>query len=169
MKILVASSLILALALSACAGSKMDPSPENGGPFISEKIFYSTKALLPLVIKTRPGSRIYQNPMVGIQIIDILADGEPVVARPSLTLFPYINVWPRTVRSDHYIYEVSPEFLIFIGVSPDGDLIQYSIPDDVRSLEIKYRFGYYEGVLDQRVHILKAFRGGGTRPPDCGL
>ena len=88
----------------------------------------------------------------------MLADGVPVVGQPPLVLFLGLDTRTHTVNNDHFVYKVWLQGMIFGDLSPDGEgqLIAYSIPADVESLEITYRFVRHDGVLDEQLYKLKA-------------
>ncbi|HIP78610.1 MAG TPA: hypothetical protein EYH07_09150 [Kiloniellaceae bacterium] len=162
MRFLAIALLALSTLLAGCAGSKTDAALEPSDAFTSEAEFLAGIPVVPLVIKTRPGSVLYQERMWAIKVVEVLADGEPVVGEPAFVLFLAINSRPRTVRSDHFVYDVDITRMFFGDLSPDGEysLVEYKVPEDVEVLEIKYHFVHHDNTPDERVHILKAYRAG---------
>ncbi|WP_299621673.1 hypothetical protein [Pelagibius sp.] len=162
MRVLTIAFLALSTLLAGCAGSETDATLEPSDAFTSEAEFLAGNPVVPLVIKTRPGSVLYQERMWAIKVVEVLADGEPVAGKPALVLFLAVNSRPWTVRSNHFVYDVDITRMLFGDLSPDGgySLIEYKVPEDVEVLEIKYRFVHHDNTPDERMHILKAYRAG---------
>ncbi len=155
--------------LTACtAASSGDPTartatlssdPSGDDLSTSETQFYSFQRLLPLPVSTAPGDTIYRNPMLAIDVLEVLADGRPVAAVPSLVLFVGIDTSAVTVHSGIYIYTIHLDRLLFLK-QPNQWFVEYSIPEATEVLVIRYRLVRYDGDPEPRVYTLTARRAG---------
>lgn len=163
MRLLTIAVLALSTLLAGCAG------PQDGGASddslsTSETQFYSFQRVLPLPVSTKPGDTLYVSEIWGIQILEIVADGFPVVGIPYPALLDDPNIGPVTVQSGTFIYTISLDHLIFGKWSKlYYSLVEYSIPEDVKSLKIIYRLVPHESPPDEstpdpHIYILSANR-----------
>src|SRR3546814_18743444 len=74
-------------------------------------------------------------------VVEVLADGRSIAAKPSSVLFVGVDITSVTVQSVTYIYNISLDHLLFWKrpMPSDLSLVEYSIPEDTELLEIKYR------------------------------
>ena len=158
MRLLTIALLALSTLLAGCAG------PQGGGvsgdsPLTSETQFFSVQRVLPLAVSTKPGDQLYGWAVWGVDIVEILADGQPVAGRPSYRLLDDPGIYPITVQSGTYIYIIDLDDLFFGKWSKlDYSLVEYSIPEDATSLEVRYRLIPYDGTPSERVYTVKAVR-----------
>lgn len=163
MKLLTIAFLTLSTLLTACQGTQ-DDHTSGYRLSTSETHFYSFRPFLPLPVATSPGDTLYVSEIWGIQILEILADGFPVVGEPYYGLLDDPNIGPVTVQSGTFIYTIFFGQLLFGKWSKDSySLVEYSLPEDVKSLEIIYRLVPYESspedsTPDPHIYILKANR-----------
>ncbi len=161
MKLLTITAFALAALLTACTVTG------GGGPSVddfstSETEFYSFQQFLPLPVATKAGDTLFRNPMLGIDVVEILADGGPVAAEPSFVLFVGIDTTTVTVQSGTYIYDIHPNQMLFWKLPKQSDptLVEYSIPENTEVLEIRYRLVTDDSDPDPRVYTLTARRPG---------
>ncbi|WP_420345620.1 hypothetical protein [Pelagibius sp.] len=158
MRLLTIAFLALSMLLAGCAG------PQGGGVsgdslLTSETQFFSFQRVLPLPVSTKPGDQLYGWAVWGVDIVEILADGQPVAGKPSYMLLDDPGIYPITVQSGSYIYTIDLDDLFFGKRSPLGySLVEYSISEDATSLEIRYRLIPYDGTPSERVYTVKAVR-----------
>lgn len=98
MRLLTLAAVALAVFLAACADTQRGRTSGNDLS-TSETQFYSSQRLLPLPVSTKPGDTLYVSEMWGLEIVEILADGRPVVGKPSYIDFDDPNIGPVTVQS----------------------------------------------------------------------
>ncbi|MEQ9606842.1 MAG: hypothetical protein RLN99_04165 [Kiloniellaceae bacterium] len=103
---------------------------------------------------------LYRSPMLGIDIVEVLADGSPVAGEPALVFFLGIDTTTVTVQSGTYIYNIDADRMLFWKQGKLFDLIEYSIPEDATALEISYRLTPYDSEADPRIYTLTARRAG---------
>jgi hypothetical protein len=161
MRLLTLAAVALTVFLAACADT------QSGGASgddlsTSETQFYSFQRLLPLPISTQPGATLYVSEMWGLEIVEILADGRPVVGKPSYIDFDDPNIGPVTVQSGTYIYNIRLGRMLFGKLEKpfDFSLVEYSIPDNAEVLQIKYRLVPYDSDPDPRIYTVTARRVG---------
>src|SRR3546814_6920778 len=56
---------------------------------------------------------LYRNPILGIDVVEVLADGRSIAAKPSSVLFVGVDITSVTVQSVTYIYNISLDHLLF--------------------------------------------------------
>ncbi|MEO3430492.1 hypothetical protein AAFN88_16660 [Pelagibius sp. CAU 1746] len=160
MKVLIASlGLVLAMLYNhASVRAEQDVKHEN--EFASETSFSSEEFTLPLAINVEPGTELYHDPMWAIKIVDIWADGQRVTEKRSGIYLDDINIESGIVNSRLFIYKIRISVMLFGDISSNGDyeVVKYSIPKDVKTLKISYRFADYNGSIDPRVYTVRAFR-----------
>lgn len=163
MKLPTLAAVVLLAFLTACQ-STQDGHASGYDLSTSETQFYSSQRLLPLPVATKPGETLHVSEIWGIQILEILADGFPVVGETYYGLLDDPNIGPVTVQSDAFIYTIYFDQLLFGKWSKYSySLVEYSIPEDVKSLEIIYRLVPYQdppedSKPDPHIYILKARR-----------
>lgn len=160
MRFLTPAAVVLAALLTACAA------PQRGdalgdGLSTSETLLHA-HSLLPLPVSTTHGDTLYRNPILGIDVVEVLADGRSIAAKPSLVLFVGVDITSVTVQSATYIYNISLDHLLFWKrpMPSDLSLVEYSIPEDTELLEIKYRLVPYDSDPEPRIYTLTARRVG---------
>jgi hypothetical protein len=161
LKLPTLAAVALAALLTACSDTQ--GGGESGDNLsTSETQFYSFQRLLPLPVSTKPGDALYVSQMWGLEIVEILADGRPVVGKPSYIMIDDPHIGPVTVQSGTYIYNIHLGQLLFGKLEKpfDYSLVEYSIPDNAEVLEIKYRLVPYDGDPAPRVCTLTARRVG---------
>lgn len=152
------AAVALAALLAACADASRGGA-QNDDISTSEMTFAFSYSDLPLPVSTAPGDTLHIDPIWGIELVEILADGRPVAGKPSYVMLDDLNIRPITVQSRTYVYMVNLSRMLFGELSPLGyDLVEYEIPDDAASLVIRYRLTRYDSVPDQRVYTVKASR-----------
>lgn len=152
------ATVALAALLTACAASPRGDARDDDLS-TSETELHTFQRIVPLPVSTTPGDTLYADPIWGIEIVEIFADGRPVAGKPSYVLLDDPNTRPVTVHSSTYIYNLVLSQMLFGKLMPlDYDLVEYDIPDDAASLVIRYRLVRYNSVPDQRVYTLKASR-----------
>lgn len=161
MKFLATTLLALSTLLAGCTATAEGTSPSDSPISAPETIFGHRDRILPLPVSTEPGDQLYVNPMWGIEVVEILVDGQPAFRRPSYKDFDDLNTKPITVHGSSFVYKVRLDFMIFGRFSPDGlgwSFIEYLIPEDAKTLEIAYRLIRSDNVEDKRIYTLKASR-----------
>lgn len=159
MRRLTLAAAALAASLTACAGIQND-APSSDDLSTSEFRFYPFQRSLPLPVATKPGDVLYRSPMLSIDVVNVLADGKPVAAEPSLVLFVGIDTTTITVQSGTYVYNIDADRMLFCKQGKLFDLIEFSIPESTEELVIRYRLVPYDGEPDSRVYTLTARRVG---------
>jgi len=152
------AAVALAALLTACAAPQRSDAPGDDLS-TSETELHTFQRIVPLPVSTTPGDTLYADPIWGIEIVEIFADGRPVAGKPSYRLLDDPNTRPVTVHSSTYIYNLVLSQMLFGKLMPlDYDLVEYDIPDDAAPLVIRYRLVRYNSVPDQRVYTLEASR-----------
>jgi hypothetical protein len=159
LRFLTLAAVTLAAFLTACSDPQ-DSDLQGDDLSTSETRFYSFQHILPLPVATKPGDVLYSSPMLGIDVVNVLADGKPVAAEPSLVLFVGIDTTTVTVQSATFVYNIDADRMLFWKNGKLFDLIEYSIPEDATVLEIRYRRVLYEGDPHPRIYTLTARRAG---------
>jgi hypothetical protein len=159
MRSLTLAAVALTSLLTACSGTQ-NGAPSGDDLSTSESRFYPFQRSLPLPVATKPGDVLYRSPMLSIDIVNVLADGKPVAAEPSLVLFVGIDTTTVTVQSGTYIYNIDADRMLFWKQGELLDLIEFSIPEDASVLEIRYRLLPYDSDPNPRVYSLTARRVG---------
>jgi len=161
LKLFTVTAIALTALLTACAA------PQGGNATsddlsTSETLFYFSHSMLPLPVSVNPGDQLYVSEIWGIEIVEILVDGQPVSGKPSYVLLDDPNIRPITVQSGTYIYNVGLSHMLFGKFSQplDYDLVEYRIPNDAKELEIRYRLVPYDSDPDPHIYTLKARRVG---------
>jgi hypothetical protein len=168
LRFLTIAAFVLVNFLSACASTQNGSAPSEGLPTLeaslsaSETEFYSFQGTLPLPVSAKPGDVLYRNPMLGIDVVEVLADGRSVAAEPSLVLFVGIDTTTVTVQSGTYIYNIRPDQMLFLKRSKPSDvnIVEFSIPEGVKTLEIRYRLVPHDSDPEPRIYTLTARRVG---------
>lgn len=113
------------------------------------------------MVNVEAGREIYQGAMFGIDIVEVLADGENVAGSETLRTIISLNPTKHVVEGNHFIYKVAYDRMIFVRLTADGafsGLVEYSVPDDVETLQITYRLVEFGGSPGSQIYRLKAFR-----------
>lgn len=121
---------------------------------------YSFQRTLPLPVSTSPGDILYRNPMVAIELLEVLADDRRVAAKPAIVPIAGVDASTVTVQSAKHFYNVDlrrPHLSILAG-SPDLKFAVYLIPEDTEILVIRYRLVPYDSDPDPRIYTLTARR-----------
>jgi hypothetical protein len=155
------AAVALIVLLGACAGPQAGPSPGDDLS-TSETQFYSFQRALPLPVFTSPGDTLYRNPMLATDVLEVLADGRPVSAKPASILFAGMDVTPVTVQSGTYIYTFDLDRTLFWKGSKQWDraFVEYAIPENAEVLKIIYRLVPYKSDPEPRIYTLTARRAG---------
>lgn len=157
------------MAAAACTGDEApNDSPATSIPVPStagDITLHSETHLvpcLPLMVKVEPGTRLYANSMLAIDVVEVEADGRPVAAQPSMVLFAGIDTSTRVIAGDYYVYVTGLSDMLFWRTSSTGEpeLIEYQIPADAEKVEITYRLIDGDGHPQPQTYRLTASRGG---------
>ena len=159
----------LLVAVAACTGDEApkEPSaPSSAVPSTAGDITLHSETRLqpwlPLMVKVEPGTRLYANSMLAIDVVEVEADGRPVAARPSMVLFVGIDTSTRVIAGDYYVYETGLADMLFWRTSLTGEpnLIEYLIPAEAEKVEITYRLIDGDGHPRPQTYRLMASRNG---------
>ena len=159
----------LLMAVAACTGDDApsdSPATSNAVPSTAGDITLHSETRLqpwlPLMVKVEPGTRLYANSMLAIDVVEVEADGRPVAAQPSMVLFAGIDSSTRVIAGDYYVYETGLSDMLFWRTSSTGEpnLIEYPIPADAEKVEITYRLIDADGHrLPQTYRLTSSRRG----------
>ena len=161
MKLFVITTFALAVLLTACSDTQ-ESGATGDDLFTSQTEFYSFQPLVPLPVSTKPGDTLYVNATWGLEIVEILADGIAVAGERSYALFDDPGIGPVTVQSGTYIYNIHRGQMFFGKLSKPFDytLFEYSLPEDVAELVIRYRLVPHDSNPEPRVYTMTARRAG---------
>ncbi|WP_193367034.1 hypothetical protein [Pelagibius marinus] len=162
MRFLTITVIALIALLTACASAQEGGSPGDDLSTAETLLGYQD-TILPLPVLTEPGDVLYVDPIWAIEVVEILADGRLVAGKPSYVLLDYLNVEPVTAQGGTFIYKVRSDSLLFGQFTPDGlgySLVEYSVPEDAKVLEIRYRLVPHESDPEPRIYTLTARRVG---------
>lgn len=98
--------------------------------------------VFPFVVERFSRNDIYVDPMWGILIERIVADGEPVAAEDCNLFMDDVNFSRIEIGAEPFVYQVRRSNLIFARkFSEDGEfeLVQFTIPPESKLIVIEYR------------------------------
>src|SRR3546814_748095 len=111
LRFLTPAAVVLAALLTACAAPQRGDAP--GDDLSTSETLLHAHSLLPLPVSTTHGDTLYRNPILGIDVVEVLADGRSIAAKPSSVLFVGVDITSVTVQSVTYIYNISLDHLLF--------------------------------------------------------
>lgn len=127
-----------------------------------ESQFSKKDPIIPLIINVGSSSKIYEDYKWAIKIARVVADGKVIEAERSGVVFDEVNYRSISVSTNTFIYKIRFDDLLVGDLSPDGEysLTKYSIPYDVKILDITYQFVYPDGRKNLTIYLLRLYRVG---------